>query len=227
MEVLHELVDQGNTVVVIEHNLEVIKTADWVIDMGPEGGDGGGRVVAQGTPEQIAASTASHTGRFLREAGPPPRPAGQGAKAVAKASFQTPRPKRPRRRGGVAPAGPSGGRVAARPGRRVRRFAPRFPLPTGPRTRFGLAALREAGGGLRNRPASPAEHARSSAAPNGLIELGNSHLNAALSPGSTRRPISKISLRNPVLRSENAAFAQRCDPTAEIAGNPLSFGAGL
>ncbi len=67
MEVLHELVDQGNTVVVIEHNLEVIKTADWVVDMGPEGGDGGGRVVAEGTPEQIASSTASHTGRFLRE----------------------------------------------------------------------------------------------------------------------------------------------------------------
>ena len=67
MEVLHELVDQGNTVVVIEHNLEVIKTADWVIDMGPEGGDGGGVVVAQGTPEQIAKSRASHTGRFLRD----------------------------------------------------------------------------------------------------------------------------------------------------------------
>ncbi|MGU3539617.1 excinuclease ABC subunit UvrA [Methylobacterium sp. A54F] len=67
MEVLHELVDQGNTVVVIEHNLEVIKTADWVIDMGPEGGDGGGVVVAQGTPEQIAKSAASHTGRFLRD----------------------------------------------------------------------------------------------------------------------------------------------------------------
>ena len=67
MEVLHELVDQGNTVVVIEHNLEVIKTADWVIDMGPEGGDGGGMVVAEGTPEQIAKSPESHTGRFLRE----------------------------------------------------------------------------------------------------------------------------------------------------------------
>ncbi|KQO57962.1 MULTISPECIES: excinuclease ABC subunit UvrA [unclassified Methylobacterium] len=67
MEVLHELVDQGNTVVVIEHNLEVIKTADWVIDMGPEGGDGGGIVVAEGTPEQIAKSKASHTGRFLRD----------------------------------------------------------------------------------------------------------------------------------------------------------------
>ena len=53
LEVLHELVDQGNTVVVIEHNLEVIKTADWVIDMGPEGGDGGGEIVAQGTPEEI------------------------------------------------------------------------------------------------------------------------------------------------------------------------------
>ncbi|WP_336488922.1 excinuclease ABC subunit UvrA [Methylobacterium nigriterrae] len=67
MEVLHELVDQGNTVVVIEHNLEVIKTADWVIDMGPEGGDGGGTVVAEGSPEQIARSRQSHTGRFLRD----------------------------------------------------------------------------------------------------------------------------------------------------------------
>jgi excinuclease ABC subunit A len=67
LEVLHELVDQGNSVVVIEHNLEVIKTADWVIDLGPEGGHGGGQIVAQGTPEDIAKSDASHTGRFLRE----------------------------------------------------------------------------------------------------------------------------------------------------------------
>jgi excinuclease ABC subunit A len=65
LEVLHALVDQGNSVVVIEHNLEVIKTADWILDLGPEGGDGGGRIVAQGTPEQIAASPGSHTGRFL------------------------------------------------------------------------------------------------------------------------------------------------------------------
>ncbi len=65
LEVLHALVDQGNTVVVIEHNLEVIKTADWVLDLGPEGGDGGGRIVAEGTPETIAASPESHTGRFL------------------------------------------------------------------------------------------------------------------------------------------------------------------
>ncbi|MEZ0170313.1 excinuclease ABC subunit UvrA [Microvirga sp. TS319] len=67
LEVLHELVDQGNTVVVIEHNLEVIKTADWVIDMGPEGGSGGGQIVAEGTPEDIAGSKDSHTGRFLKE----------------------------------------------------------------------------------------------------------------------------------------------------------------
>ena len=67
MEVLHELTDQGNTVIVIEHNLEVIKTADWVIDMGPEGGSGGGQVVAQGTPEDIIQVEASHTGRFLKE----------------------------------------------------------------------------------------------------------------------------------------------------------------
>ena len=65
LEVLHTLVDQGNTVVVIEHNLEVIKTADWILDLGPEGGDGGGRIVAEGTPEDIAANPESHTGRFL------------------------------------------------------------------------------------------------------------------------------------------------------------------
>ena len=65
LKVLHRLRDHGNTVVVIEHNLDVIKTADWVIDLGPEGGDGGGRIVAEGTPEQVAANRASHTGRFL------------------------------------------------------------------------------------------------------------------------------------------------------------------
>lgn len=67
LEVLHELVDQGNSVVVIEHNLEVIKTADWVIDLGPEGGDGGGVIVAQGRPEDVVKVAASHTGRFLKE----------------------------------------------------------------------------------------------------------------------------------------------------------------
>jgi excinuclease ABC subunit A len=61
------LVDAGNTVLVIEHNLDVIKTADWVIDMGPEGGSGGGMVVAMGTPEEIAEVPDSHTGYFLRE----------------------------------------------------------------------------------------------------------------------------------------------------------------
>ena len=74
LEVLHALVDQGNTVVVIEHNLEVIKTADWVLDLGPEGGEGGGRLVVEGTPEDVAANPASHTGRFLR-----PAAAGGGA----------------------------------------------------------------------------------------------------------------------------------------------------
>ena len=66
LEVLHELVDQGNTVVVIEHNLEVIKTADWIIDLGPEGGDGGGEIVAAGTPEDVAANRNSYTGQFLK-----------------------------------------------------------------------------------------------------------------------------------------------------------------
>jgi excinuclease ABC subunit A len=66
LDVLHRLVEHGNTVVVIEHNLDVIKTADWVIDLGPEGGEGGGRIIAEGTPEQIAKSKASHTGRYLK-----------------------------------------------------------------------------------------------------------------------------------------------------------------
>jgi excinuclease ABC subunit A len=64
--VLHALVDRGNTVVVIEHNLDVIKTADWVIDLGPEGGEGGGSVVVEGTPEEVAACERSYTGRYLR-----------------------------------------------------------------------------------------------------------------------------------------------------------------
>jgi excinuclease ABC subunit A len=65
LEVLHRLVDRGNTVLVIEHNLDVIKTADWIVDLGPEGGMRGGTVVAQGTPEDVSAVPASHTGRYL------------------------------------------------------------------------------------------------------------------------------------------------------------------
>ena len=65
LAVLHELRDHGNTVVVIEHNLDVIKTADWVIDLGPEGGNGGGEIVAQGTPEEVATSKKSFTGKYL------------------------------------------------------------------------------------------------------------------------------------------------------------------
>ena len=65
LAVLHKLVDQGNTVLVIEHNLDVIKTADWIIDLGPEGGDGGGRIIAEGTPEDVAKVKASYTGKYL------------------------------------------------------------------------------------------------------------------------------------------------------------------
>ncbi len=93
LDVLHELVDAGNTIAVIEHNLEVIKTADWIIDLGPEGGDGGGTVVAEGTPEEVAANKASYTGQFLasllkRRGGAakkvaPRKAAGAGAKAPA------------------------------------------------------------------------------------------------------------------------------------------------
>src|SRR6185369_5661269 len=67
LEVLHELADQGNTVVVIAHNHDVVKTADWMVDFGPEGGDGGGEIVAMGSPEKVAANEASWTGRYLAE----------------------------------------------------------------------------------------------------------------------------------------------------------------
>jgi excinuclease ABC subunit A len=66
LEVLHRLVDKGNTVLVIEHNLDVIKTADWIIDLGPEGGARGGNIVAEGSPEDVAQVAGSHTGHYLR-----------------------------------------------------------------------------------------------------------------------------------------------------------------
>ena len=67
MEVLHRLVDQGNTVVVIEHNLDVMKAVDWIIDLGPEGGGGGGWIVAEGTPEEVSRVAKSYTGQYLRK----------------------------------------------------------------------------------------------------------------------------------------------------------------
>jgi excinuclease ABC subunit A len=80
LTVLNRLRDHGNTVVVIEHNLDVIKTADWLIDLGPEGGDGGGKILVTGTPEDVAGHPASHTGEFLKQllerAAPPQRRAG-------------------------------------------------------------------------------------------------------------------------------------------------------
>ena len=66
LDVLNRLADHGNTVAVIEHNLDVIKTADWIVDLGPEGGDGGGEIIAEGTPEEVAKVKGSHTGRFLK-----------------------------------------------------------------------------------------------------------------------------------------------------------------
>ena len=81
LEMLSRLVDQGNTVVVIEHNLDVIKTSDRLIDLGPEGGEEGGRLVAQGTPEQVAGTDGSHTGRFLAEMVAPARRKKRGTRA--------------------------------------------------------------------------------------------------------------------------------------------------
>jgi len=89
LSVLHRLVDSGNTVLVIEHNLDVIKTADWIIDLGPEGGDDGCRVIAEGPPEQVARCDHSHTGIHLRDkldVAPPKRKKRPRAKKVAKAA---------------------------------------------------------------------------------------------------------------------------------------------
>ena len=86
LEVLHELVDQGNTVVVIEHNLEVIKTADWIVDLGPEGGDAGGHVVAVGTPEEIARNPKSYTGHYLKQVFERRRSSGSKSKRAAQAA---------------------------------------------------------------------------------------------------------------------------------------------
>ncbi|MDT7759180.1 MAG: excinuclease subunit, partial [Mycobacterium sp.] len=81
--VINGLVDKGNTVIVIEHNLDVIKTSDWIVDMGPEGGGGGGTVVATGTPEEVAAVSESYTGQFLAEMLPSPAPVKKRRKVSA------------------------------------------------------------------------------------------------------------------------------------------------
>jgi len=83
LDVLHELVDTGNTVAVIEHNLEVIKTADWIIDIGPTGGDGGGEIVATGTPEDVAKVKASFTGQYLSKLLKPKRKASANIKKAS------------------------------------------------------------------------------------------------------------------------------------------------
>jgi excinuclease ABC subunit A len=96
LEVLHALVEQGNTVVVIEHNLEVIKTADWIIDLGPEGGDKGGEIVAEGTPEQVAKEPRSYTGQYLAPL--LTNPATPAPAHVERSRDTAPEPHKPRRR---------------------------------------------------------------------------------------------------------------------------------
>jgi excinuclease ABC subunit A len=97
LEVLHRLVEQGNTVVVIEHNLDVIKTADWVLDLGPGGGVNGGKIVVEGTPEQVAAEPKSFTGQYLKPllARAKSAPAEAGAQSINDSRAQ---PKKTRRK---------------------------------------------------------------------------------------------------------------------------------
>ncbi|SIK61626.1 UvrABC system protein A [Mycobacteroides abscessus subsp. abscessus] len=98
LTVINGLVDKGNTVIVIEHNLDVIKTSDWIIDMGPEGGSGGGTVVAEGTPESVAQTAGSYTGEFLVDLLPRPVRNGKApAKAPAKSAGKTPAKARTRK----------------------------------------------------------------------------------------------------------------------------------
>jgi len=104
LEVLHELVDNGNSVLVIEHNLDVIKTADWIIDLGPEGGDGGGRIVAQGAPEDVAKVKESHTGRYLAQA-LKRHSERRGVRPVKAAAAEATAPKAIRRNGKKSAAG--------------------------------------------------------------------------------------------------------------------------
>jgi excinuclease ABC subunit A len=92
LSVLNRLVDQGNTVIVIEHNFDVIKTADWIVDLGPEGGDAGGRVVAEGTPEQVAMVRTSHTGNLLADTLPRPPAAGRSRRAPSRPHRRKARP---------------------------------------------------------------------------------------------------------------------------------------
>ena len=96
LEVLHRLADLGNTVIIIEHNLDVIRNADWVLDLGPEGGEDGGQVVAEGPPALVAQTAGSHTAEFLRRYFPtdPASPANGNASAAA-GDPETPKPSRP------------------------------------------------------------------------------------------------------------------------------------
>ena len=112
LDVLHKLVDKGNTVLVIEHNLDVIKTADWIVDLGPDGGVHGGRLVASGTPEEVAANPASHTGRFLAPVLPATRGAGR-AVAPPRSAAEVAAPASARAPGPTAAKGPA--TASARP----------------------------------------------------------------------------------------------------------------
>ena len=219
---LQSLVDQGHSVVVIEHNMEIAKSADWIVDLGPEGGDGGGTVVAAGTPEEIAACDASHTGRYLREAlaGPARDRAGRGAAAGRRALRQRRRRRHAhRRRQGAQPARRRH-RPAARPvhrrhrAERLRQVDARLrhrlrrgaaPLPRQP---VDLRApVREGAAAPQRRPAGrrPGD-SRHRAAPEPRqqeVDGGHGHRD--------------LPLPAPALRQDRRAALHRLRPRAELA----------
>ena len=120
LEVLHRLVDGGNTVLVIEHNLDVIKTADWIVDLGPEGGDRGGRIIAEGTPETVAAARGSATGEYLARV-----LRGEPLVPLSDVTFADEAGRGSRNGNGIR-AGP-GHRAVAQAGRRAGSLSPRQP----------------------------------------------------------------------------------------------------
>ena len=229
LKVLHQLRDAGNTIVVIEHNLDVIKTADWLIDMGPEGGAGGGELLVAGTPEQVAAHPRSHTGRFLADP--------SEAASTGRPTTETPWPRTstttsPRnRRGPTWATSASGHRAACRRADPRAAHRPGQDLPAF--RRAAAAAARAAAPGL---PAGGAEalfrRAGAAAEPAARVLSGARRPRRAADPGGRRAPRQRrghaADRRGAEGRVGRAAQHQRCRHAGAAAGGvrPAGSAAG-